>query len=158
LRCGSRCKNGSPDLHKFAASRRIISSLTKFLKCHAAPCLQIVSVQLIDSHQVQNVLRKQLWLAGRCKTSTPRVSYANTHCECICVTDKEHSALLRCKYKFCVCPAANSYKSGEPILHWKRPNIKKTIWKILKLWRTLVWIKSMLLRDHLNNFFVRMSL
>jgi hypothetical protein len=28
-RCGSQCKNGSPDLHKFAALRRQISSVSK---------------------------------------------------------------------------------------------------------------------------------
>jgi hypothetical protein len=74
-------------------------------------------------------------LAVRCKTSTPRVSYADTHCACISVTDKEARALLRHAYKFCVRAAANSCKSGEPILQRDRPHKKfvafrRTILKI----------------------------
>jgi hypothetical protein len=40
------------------------------------------------------------------------------------VTDKEPRVLLRRAYKFCVRVAANSCKSGEPILHQERPHIK----------------------------------
>jgi hypothetical protein len=38
--------------------------------------------------------------------------------------DKEPSALLRCAYQFGVHSAANSSKSGEPILHQEHPYIK----------------------------------
>jgi hypothetical protein len=69
-------------------------SVEVFLQRHAAPRLQRVSAQLIDAHQVKKLLCQQFWLAGRCKTLTARVSYADTHCACIIVTDKEHSALL----------------------------------------------------------------
>jgi hypothetical protein len=94
-----------------------------FLQRNAAPRLQTVSAQLIEAHKVQKLLRQQLWLVGHCKTST-LVSYADTHCACISLMDKEHSALLRGAYKFCVRAAANSCKSGEPILHQERPHIK----------------------------------
>jgi hypothetical protein len=40
------------------------------------------------------------------------------------VTDKELSALLRHAYKFSVRVAANSCKSGVPILHRERPHRK----------------------------------
>jgi hypothetical protein len=111
-------------IRSFAAANFVYVEV--FLKHHAAPRPQMVSVQLIDAHHVQRVmvLCRQPWLAGRCKTSTPCVSYADTHCTCISVTDKEHSALLRRAYKFWVRPAANSCKSGEPILHRERRHIK----------------------------------
>jgi hypothetical protein len=97
-----------------------------FLQRHAEQRLQKVSAQLIDAHQVKKkILRQQLWLAGRCKTLTPPISYGDTHCACISMTDKEHSALMRRIYKFCVRAAANSCKSGEFILHQEHPHIKK---------------------------------
>jgi hypothetical protein len=40
------------------------------------------------------------------------------------VRDKERSALLRHVYKFCGRQAANSGKSGEPLLHQERPHKK----------------------------------
>jgi hypothetical protein len=96
-----------------------------FLQHHAVPRLQMVSVQIIDAQQVQKV-RQHPWLEGRCKTSTPRVSYVDirVHCACISVTDKEHSKLLRRAYKFSVRAAANSCKSGEPILHREHLHLK----------------------------------
>jgi hypothetical protein len=50
---------------------------------------------------------------ARCKSSTPRVTYADTHCAFISMTDEEHSAQLQRAqlqraHKFCVCAAANS--------------------------------------------------
>jgi hypothetical protein len=79
------------------------------LQCHAAPRLQMECLKLIDAHKVQQVLNQQPWLAGRCKTTTPRVSYANTHCEYISVTQKNTCEFLQI---------------GEPILHRERPHIK----------------------------------
>jgi hypothetical protein len=62
-RGGSRCKIGSPDWHKFAASRQqICISVEVLLQRYAAPRLQRVSTKLIDVHQVQQVLRQQQWL------------------------------------------------------------------------------------------------
>jgi hypothetical protein len=104
-----------------------------FLQRHAAlPCVTLRYAAtppngiraLIDARQVQKFLRQQLRLARSCKTSAPGVSYADTHCACISMTDKEHSALLRGAHKICVCATANSFKSGEPILHRERPHIK----------------------------------
>jgi hypothetical protein len=129
-RCNSRCKNVSSDLHKFAASRRQISSMSK--------CSYSVTLRhafKLDAQQVQKVVRHQPWLAGRLKTSMPRVSYADTHCARISVTDKERSVLLRHAHKFCVRQATNSCKSGEPNLHRERPHIK-----IHSFWRTILKI------------------
>jgi hypothetical protein len=97
-------------------------SVEVFLKRPAAPRLQMVSVQLTDAHQVQKVLRQQPWLVGRCKTSTPSVSY--TRIRIVRALDKEKSPLLWRAYKFCVGRAANSCKSTEPILHQECPHIQ----------------------------------
>jgi hypothetical protein len=51
----------------------------------------------------------------------PCVSYTDNRCPCVCVTDKECSVLLWHVYKFCRRQAANSDKSGEPLLHRERP-------------------------------------
>jgi hypothetical protein len=87
-----------------------------FLQRHAAPRRQMVSMQLIYAHQVRKVLHQQPRLAGRCKTLMP-------HCPWISMTDKELDTLLWRAYKFCVRAAANSCKSGEPILHIEHPHI-----------------------------------
>jgi hypothetical protein len=126
-RVGFQCKNISPDWPKFTASRRqICISVEVFLQRHTAPRLKMVSAKLINALQVHQVLRQQPWLAGRGKKSTPRFSYADTgaHCAYISVTDKDHSAILWRANKFCVRTAANSCKSGEPILHREGPYIK----------------------------------
>jgi hypothetical protein len=99
-------------------------SVDVFLQHCAALRLQIVSGKLIDAHKVQQVLHQQPWLAGCSRTSMPCVSYADTYCACISVTDSEHSALLQDAQKFCGHAAVNSCKSGEPILHRERPHIK----------------------------------
>jgi hypothetical protein len=128
-RCNSWCKNGSPDLQKFAAyTTENFVSVKVFLKGHAAPRIQMVSMQQIDAHQVQKVLRQQPWLVGRCKTWTSLVSYADTHCACISMTDKEHSALLRRIQilRACSCKFLQIRRSHftSRVLHRECPHIK----------------------------------
>jgi hypothetical protein len=84
----------------------------------------VVSTQLIKAQQVQKFFHQQLWLAERGKTLALGVSYADTHCTCISMMDKEHSTQLWRAYKFCMHAAANSCKSGETILHRERPHVK----------------------------------
>jgi hypothetical protein len=55
-------------------------------------------MKLIFSYHDQKVWRQQPLLAGRCKTSTPCVSYTDTHSLCISMTDSGNSELLRVAY------------------------------------------------------------
>jgi hypothetical protein len=108
-------------MNKFTASRRqICISVEVFLQLRAVP--RLVSEKLIVAYQVQQVLRQQPGFAGRYRTSTPHVSYADTHRACISVTEVNtvhYCAAHICK--FWGCAAANFCISGGHILHREGP-------------------------------------
>jgi hypothetical protein len=52
----------------------------------ATPCLQIESTELRDAYYGCDLLRQQSGLAGRCKMSTPCVSFADTRRVYISIT------------------------------------------------------------------------